>query len=264
MRALVTISVVAALGCARGPKDCAERMERLEARLVPLAERPPTFLLIPTGFEPIEASGGRPVESRGIVLTVGADGSPVIGGAPVDGVPGVVEVLAREIRQVEELSALGGPAISPRLSVWLDRRASPSILEELLPLVPGAMPVEVLVMPPGWAPPEADPLYTSPSAVALRRSLDDADASEKAVILARRFEEAVRECKPLDRIFGDITARDAADKARFLAREAPRAVAGCGCKVADLSLFEYSMLAVMGAYDRPVHAIPAADWLGTR
>jgi hypothetical protein len=108
-------------------------------------------------------------------------------------------------------------------------------------------------------------LFGVPSVAGLRKEIADAgqDLSKRAIAMSGGLTRSVPPCAAVVRIFGQMapTTPNAKTEVAF---KIPAAMASCGCAVADINLFEFSMLAVSGAFDPrttwvPLPAIAAGD-----
>ncbi len=235
-------------------QSCEQRMDRFAAQLAPVATEPGNLLAVPARVHLVESDKGSPVREPGVTIAVDRDGMTVDGELVERVEPDLRERLAR---QGEMMEALG-----EALSIYIAADASTPAprVAEIAASAPEGVDVRFVLLGParGGAAYEQE-LLAVPAVQQLHRDMDSVDPSRRAMQLAQSVEQAIGTCTPLIRVFGQIAALAPADKGAFLAREAPAALRQCKCNVGDLDLLEYAMLAVMGAFDRPLRWIPVAD-----
>ncbi len=101
-------------------------------------------------------------------------------------------------------------------------------------------------------------LFATPSVAALRKQLENARASGKAeaIVVADALRTAIAPCTPIVQLFGEMAAAEASEKAVMLVK-VPAAAQSCDCQMADVDVLEFSMLALLGAFDVRIGWLPA-------
>jgi len=167
------------------------------------------------------------------------------------------DLAERLAAEVETMRMMGrsGP-----LYIWADVATPAATVATIAAAAPDGLATRLALAGPEHTETQYEAaLLANPNVAKLRRDTDAVDPSQKAVIVAERVQEAVGLCAPLIRVFGDIAGVEASKKAERMAIGAPAAIRECGCNVADLDMIEYTLLAILGAFDRPIRSIPAAE-----
>ncbi len=239
------------------PLSCDERMDRFAARLAPAAKEG-NWLPIPAEIEPIESPRGEPVQWGGAVVVLTRDGAITLDGEPVAEAE-LGEQLAAWRRMREQMAATSRAMAA--VYVWADRAADPAKVARIAAAAPAALPARLVVVGAQHVADDYEKALLGHATVAgFRDQLATADEpSNRAVMVAEHISNAVGLCAPLIRVFGNTAGIEASSKGEYLAKGAPSALRECDCGVADLDLLEYALLAVMGAFERPVRTVPIAE-----
>ena len=235
--------------------SCDARMDRFEAALAPVAKETGALLTIPPDIAPIESTKGEPVREYGPVVVVRRDGGVSMNGERLQSIE--TDLADRLAAEVETMRMMGrsGP-----LYIWADVATPAATVATIAAAAPDGLATRLALAGPEHTETQYEAaLLANPNVAKLRRDTDAVDPSQKAVIVAERVQEAVGLCAPLIRVFGDIAGVEASKKAERMAIGAPAAIRECGCNVADLDMIEYTLLAILGAFDRPIRSIPAAE-----
>lgn len=233
---------------------CDQRMDQLAGRLPLLAKESGIALAVPVGLTPIESSKGSPVESYGSTLVIESDGAFVFQGQQVANLDDLKDRLTVELDRI--LASDRGRA----LYIWAQASTPAASVAHLVSAVPADFDARLALVGPERPLSDHDAeLLNNPRIQRLRDEIDDLDPAQKAATFAKQIQAAVGACAPLIRVFGSVASTPGTSKAEYMAKAAPEALRDCQCQVADLDTIEYALLAVMGAYERPVRSIPAID-----
>ena len=253
------IGFMVAMSCTKsyepGSMSCDERMKRFEAQLALATKTPSAGIEIPAAIAPVESTKGRPADRHGPVLVVEARGAMTFNGETMTRIePDLRDRLGVEAKLMRMTER------SAPLYVWADRATPAALVAQIVAIVPKDFEPRFLLAGPLPARSAyGDELMRDTEVSEFRRDVPGLDPAEKAVLIARNFEKAIGTCAPLIKAFGEIAAMDASQKGSFLADASPRAVRECKCKVTNIDLLEYLMLTILGAYERTVTWIPAAQ-----
>jgi hypothetical protein len=250
---MTALLLCAAAAC--GAKDddveqtaCDARADRLATRLSALAKEAPSWMYVPPGLTPIESPRGAAMERPEPTVVVRRDGALEYRGEPT---PDLGERLAIERRIHPDASAV---------YVLADRDAPAAAVGQVVAALPAGMSARLVVRGPERPIDDADRrLRRQPSVAEFAAGIDRKDVSERAVHAAEAMSKAIGRCTPMIELFGAVAGVDPEGKTRIVAEGAPRALRACGCRLADVELFEYVLLSIFDAYGAPMRWLPLAD-----
>ncbi len=229
-------------------------MNRFADALGPLAKSGGMALPIPPGISAIESSEGTPIEGYGPQLVLGKDDTLSLQGRLLRS----IDELGNELALTVEMARASGR--TEPLYIWVDQASAAARVASILAVVPAGMEARLVLVGPEPSLSEYErELLDIPRVQTLRQEIDDLDPADKATTLAQRMQVAVGSCAPLMKAFGSVASTDGTSKAEYMAKAAPEALRACACEVADLEFIEYTLLAIMGAFDRPLRSIPASE-----
>lgn len=236
-----------------GEASCKDRMAHLEQRLTALVKTAPGSMpALPPTARPAVAPHARAIDTPGLVLAVARDGQIVVPGSVLSAAEGPDLIDSREKRALEDAAMDRGPKPPWPLYIWADRDASVASVAALVKGVSKQWSVRLLVAGDPAGPPIDATLLSRPAVKRLAdtRPRSEPDATRTVI---EQLRAAVFPCADIIVAF----ARAAADggvmtEAQATAVAVPRAAITCDCKMADIDVFEYAMLALHGVFHDPL------------
>jgi len=212
------------------------------------------MMAIPTQISPVESPQGTPVDERGLGLVVGPRGDMSFQGEAVANIePDLRDRLEAELERMQTAGR------SVPLYVWADQATPAATVAQIASVAPDPLELRLLVVGPQPAAASYEvELLKNPRVSAFRDQLDELDPSERATFVARKISKTVGNCAPLVRVFADVDV-EPERRAMVMAERTPHALRECQCKVADLDLVEYTLLGLLGVFDRRVAWLPIAE-----
>ncbi|HTM21202.1 MAG TPA: hypothetical protein VL172_11855 [Kofleriaceae bacterium] len=243
------------LGCSAREADAAGCADRADAIGRALGANPHgTQLADPGGAPTPPAAQGRPDTELGYVILIDAGGRVRVDGRDL----GTDRpALRRWVDDDLEKSRLLHRRQRRAAYLWADRTATVATLVDVAQALPADLDLRLVVADPAPPPGPEPRLLKVASVQGLKRTLEASrDGGERATAIAHALQASIAPCAPLVRVFGQVAEPSGESKATFMAREVPRALQACKCRMADFDLTEYALLALSGIWDRRFGWLP--------
>jgi hypothetical protein len=232
-------------------------MTRFEERLTSLVKQTPGLMpRIPPDANPPVSARGKPIDAQGVVIAVLRDGKLAVGAGELTNADHAREHLGNEqSRAIGDALNHRGPEHSWPLYVWADRDTPVSAVAELVRVISTQWSLRLLVAADQPSPARDAELLARPS---VKRAIDKFPKTEPEAMLAfaEQLKSSLAPCDELLMVLVKATTEAGpSTEGTVLATQVPRTVASCGCKLNDLDVFEYSILAMFGAFHQPLRWI---------
>ena len=207
---------------------------------------------LPADASPPDSPRGKLIDAPGVAIAVMRDGKVLIPGQKLSIAEGR-QLIEEQYRRALEAAGLGrGPAHPWPLYIWADRDAPAASVADLLIGASDRWSFRLLVKGEGPAPAIDADLLARPAVKKVAAATPPAEP-EATEVLARHLRDAAEPCGAVSiAIAASLTEGGPTTERALLAGKIPKAVVSCGCELTDLDVFEYTMLALSGALDKPL------------